>query len=139
MINGLYFAIAEKRTLIDGKKFEPLWPVDQKRQGRVINVFFNPFGRLELDTTLVSDPGNYGFSIVDPAGNAIPIKSVTARQRSVSVLADADVPTGSKLRYAFIGGATHEADLPETRTFAAPWEVREPAERESAALRHRIE
>lgn len=104
MISGLYFAIAEMRTLIDGKKFEPLWPVDHAVQGRCIDIYFNPFGRLVLDTSLVSNPGNYGFSLVKPDGSSYTITSVNVSQNRASVAASEAILPGSILRYAFIGG-----------------------------------
>ncbi|HHC4326370.1 TPA: hypothetical protein ACN74O_003140 [Klebsiella pneumoniae] len=103
---GAYMGIAIKRTIFDGIPFEPLWPISHIRQGRVINIKFNPVGKLVLDTSFVSDPGNFGFSIVDSDGAEIAITSVSVRFDTVSVVAASDVTDGAKLRYAFIGG-TH--------------------------------
>ncbi len=105
-IFGAYMGVAIKRTVFDGVKFQPLAPVDHLVQGRVLNVRFNPVGNLVFDTTIVSNPGNYGFSLVDSAGSDLPISSVTCNYQTVTIVASAAVPAGAKLRYGFIGGTT---------------------------------
>ncbi len=105
-IFGAYMGVAIKRTVFDGVKFQPLSPIDHLVQGRVLNVRFNPVGNLVFDTSIVSNPGNYGFSLVDSVGSDLAISSVTCNYQTVTVVASAVIPAGAKLRYGFIGGTT---------------------------------
>lgn len=104
-IQGLYISVMEKRALVDGKKAKPLMPVDHKRQGRAVTIWFNPVGRLAFDTSVVSDPGNYGFRLLHPDTRAvIPLTGVNLRFDSVSISTAGTIPAGAILQYAFHGG-----------------------------------
>lgn len=106
---GGYEGIAWKRWLFDGVKprhlraLEPSW-----LNGAVIVPFDVPAGRLVLDTTAVTNPGNYGFSIVDNAGAAVAISSVSlvGTDRVLIKHAGGALPSGSQLRYAWGTGLT---------------------------------
>lgn len=111
---GAYLGLAIKRAVFDGVEFAPLGVVDHVKQGKVINLKFKPAGKLVLDTALVTNPGNYGFSLVDGAGSPLAIASVSIRYDMVAIVATAPIPVGAKLRYAFIGGTTGQ--LPSRTT-----------------------
>lgn len=113
-IFGAYQGLAIKRTILDGVKFTPLQPIDHLVQGSLITTRFNPVGGLVLDTSIVSDPGNYGFSLVDSSGNALTISSVTCNYDTVTIAAASAVPAGAKLRYAFVGGTVNTNPGPTT-------------------------
>jgi hypothetical protein len=60
---GTYFGKALFHILTEGK-FSPLQPQSIVRTGRVITIKFNvQHPPLVLDTTLVTDPGDYGFEV----------------------------------------------------------------------------
>ena len=103
---GAYYGLVIKRVLIDGLTWQPLEPVGYLRQGRLATITFNvPAGGLVWDTTQVTNPGNYGFSLVDASGNALSMTTPPAITggNTVRITADATIPAGAKLRYGFIG------------------------------------
>jgi hypothetical protein len=101
-------ALAYKRVIIDGGDWKPLQPKSHIRQGNVCVVTFDvPSGPLVLDTTAVSNPGNYGFALVDSAGAALTISSVSQiGPDRIKIVAAASIPSGAKVRYAWGDGAT---------------------------------
>jgi len=113
-IFGAYQGLAIKRTILDGVKFTPLQPIDHLVQGNLITTRFNPVGGLVLDTSIISDPGNYGFSLVDSSGSSLSISSVVCNYDTVTIAAAATVPAGAKLRYAFVGGVANTNPGPTT-------------------------
>lgn len=109
-IHGLYISVMEKRALIDGKSAKPLMPIAHKRQGRAATTWFNPIGRLAFDTSIVSNPGDYGFRILHPTTReVIPLTSVVVRYDAVTVSTASDIPEGAILQYAFHGGTTGQS------------------------------
>lgn len=110
-IHGLYISVMEKRVLVDGKTdAKPLMPVDHKRQGRAATVWLNPVGRLKLDTSVVSDPGNYGFRLLHPDTlDVIPLTDVNVRYDALTISTADDIPAGAILQYAFHGGTTGQS------------------------------
>lgn len=109
-IQGLYISVMEKRALVDGKSAKPLMPIAHKRQGRAATTWFNPVGRLAFDTSIVSNPGDYGFRILHPTtGEVIPLTSVAVRYDAVTVSTASDIPAGAILQYAFHGGTTGQS------------------------------
>lgn len=111
---GAYLGLAIKRAVFDEVEFAALGVIDHTKQGKVVNLKFKPTGKLVFDTTMVTNPGNYGFSLVDSAGTTLSIASVSIRYDMVSIVATATIPAGAKLRYAFIGGTTGQ--LPSRTT-----------------------
>lgn len=101
---GGYEGIAWKRWLFDGikprhlKALDPVW-----LNGAIIVPFDVPVGPLTLDTTLVTNPGNYGFVIVDQAGAAVAITSVAllGSDRVLIKHSGGNLAAGSQLRYAW--------------------------------------
>ena len=101
---GAYFGLVYKRVEIDKAGWKPVKPLTMYRQGKVAMVTFNvPVGALVFDTVNVAQQANYGFTLVDSAGAALTISSVTLVQKdTVKVVAAADIPTGAKLRYGWL-------------------------------------
>lgn len=103
---GYRFGLAIEQEMLTGQKFEPLWSKDVSLQGGIANIWYEPVGKLVLDTSLVTDPGNYGVSAVDPSGNALTLTEVSVHLNRLRVRASGGIPSGSKLRLGFTGGTT---------------------------------
>jgi hypothetical protein len=104
---GEYFAKAYARIVLEGKTWEPLRPVAITRQGNVITAkFLVPKPPLVLDTQKVSNPGNYGFEVVDDSGATPTITSVAiAGPDTVQItLSAAKAGPNTRLRYAYTFG-----------------------------------
>lgn len=84
---GEYFAKAYLRTVLQGKAWEPVRPTSVTRANNVLTVKFAvPVPPLVLDTTLVTNPGNYGFRYTDGASTpAISSVVVTAPDTVIAV------------------------------------------------------
>jgi hypothetical protein len=101
---GEYFAKVYARVVIEGRRWEPLRPAAITRQGNVITAkFLVPKPPLVLDTTKVTNPGNYGFEFTDDSGAPPAITKVAlAGPDTVTVtLASAPVGKNQRLRYAY--------------------------------------
>jgi hypothetical protein len=108
---GAYHARSYEKAIIEGSGGSGLrvrstkvtavtgaWLVDVR--------IVDPVGSLVFDTSVVSDPGNYGTSVVDSTGAAIAQSSAPRITQSDTVrLTLASNPVGGKLRFGFIGGA----------------------------------
>ncbi|MET7247946.1 hypothetical protein ABZT49_31800 [Methylobacterium sp. EM32] len=101
---GAYYGIAIKRALFDGVKIKPLVPEASEINGTTVLLHFpSAVGSLVLDTTTCPNPGNYGFTAVDPNGGAITINSVgLVGQRTIALRTSGAVP-GSNIRAGWIG------------------------------------
>lgn len=99
---GEYFAKAYLKHVLDGKAWEPVRPTSVTRVGNVLTVRFAvPAPPLTLDTTLVTNPGNYGFRYLDSAGTpAITSVAVTAPDTVTITLAATPTGTNRRLTYA---------------------------------------
>lgn len=101
---GEYHAKAYAREILEGKAWEPLRPLAATRAGAVITIeLLVPSPPLVLDTTLVSDPGNYGFQFFDGSGAAPAISSVAVVDATHVAITLAAEPIGPNpiVRYAF--------------------------------------
>jgi hypothetical protein len=58
-ICGYRFGLAIEQEMLTGK-FEPLWSQDVSLQG-IANIWYDPVGKLVLDTSIVTDPGITGI------------------------------------------------------------------------------
>jgi hypothetical protein len=99
---GAYFAKAYQRVIVEGGTFEPLRPLDVTRAGNVLTVKFHvPVPPMVIDTTRVTDPGNYGFTYADSTSSASVASVAVSGPDTVTVTLSA-APTGAakKLRYA---------------------------------------
>ncbi len=102
---GEYFAKAYARIVIEGRRWEPVRPERVSIAGNVITAkFFVPVPPLVLDTQRVTDPGNYGFDVVDGSGARLLVSSVVLSGPDTVTITLASAPAGKpKLRYAFTG------------------------------------
>jgi len=100
---GEYFAKAYTRVVTEGRRWEPLRPVDVSLvDGTVVARFAVPKPPLVLDVTRVTNPGSYGFELVDASGSPVPIASVAVTAPdTVSITADPGTARPARLRYAF--------------------------------------
>lgn len=91
--------------IFKGERPEPMQPVAIIATGNAVQVRFNY--PVEIDTTWMSDPGNYGFQVFDDEGDEIDIDSVTKIQPDmVEIVCDAEIPSGSTLGYAIQPGGS---------------------------------
>jgi len=100
---GEYLAKAYAKTVFSGKAWEPLRPKTIARNGNVITVkYLVPKAPLVIDTQRVSDPGNYGFDLVDDSGATPAITGVSVSGPDTVTITLASAPTGAvkHLRYA---------------------------------------
>lgn len=102
---GEDYAKAYKRVVIDGERWEPLRPSAVTRDGAVITLkLLVPAPPLVLDTTLVTDPGSFGFEYFDASGTAIPkiVRVELAGPDTVTITLERE-PTGEnrRIRYAY--------------------------------------
>ena len=104
---GEDYAKVYRRVILEGKAWEPVRPKTVTRAGAVITVKMHvPVPPLALDTTRVSDPGNYGFEYVDDSTLPPEIASVavTGPDTVTVTLSKAPVAGATKsLRYAYTG------------------------------------
>ncbi len=101
---GEYVGYVMKRVLIDGVDWKPVHPLQHriKKTGNEWTVdvqFYAPAPPMVLDTKTVDDPGSFGFSIVTPEGEKLPIKSVKIVGKDVVRLVTTADPGKSSLRY----------------------------------------
>ncbi len=103
---GEDYAKAYRRVVLEGKRWEPLRPLAVTRDGAVITIKLAvPAPPIVLDTTLVADPGNYGFEYVDASASSPSIAKVEVTGPDTVAITLSAVPTGDDrhLRYAFTG------------------------------------
>lgn len=99
-----YFAKAYAETVMGGRPWEPLRPVAVARNGAVIDVRFHvPAPPLVLDTTAVTNPGNFGFEFTDASGAPPAIASVALVGADTVRVTLSAAPAGPnmRIRYAF--------------------------------------
>ena len=109
-----YYAKAFFQHVVQGSQWYPLYPTSIVRVGATITVSFaGRVGNLVLDTTAVSDPGNYGFEWSQTGGTARTISSVALGGSNTQVIitlsGDPGSPSAQRLRYAYTGTAGNSA------------------------------
>lgn len=103
---GEYYAKSWHRVLVEGEPWHPVSPRAVSREGAVITVDFHvPAPPLALDTTLVTDPGMYGFVFTDTSGATPTITNVAVVDEDTVAITLSAPPTGGnkRLRYAMTG------------------------------------
>jgi hypothetical protein len=103
---GEDYAKAYRRVVLEGKPWEPLRPIGVTREGAVITIkLVVPVPPIVLDTTLVSDPGNYGFEYTDGSASPPSIQRVEVTGPDTIAITLSAEPTGPdrRIRYAFTG------------------------------------
>ena len=103
---GEDYAKAYRKVVVEKGTWEPLRPISVTREGAVITVkMVVPSPPLVLDTTLVTDPGHFGFEYTDAAASSPKIKKVElAGDDTVKITLERE-PTADdrRIRYAFTG------------------------------------
>ena len=147
---GEDYAKAYRRVVLEGKRWEPLRPIATTRDGAVITVKFAvPAPPLVLDTSLVTDPGNYGFEYSDSSASSPAITKVEVTEPDTVVITLSAVPTGDDrhLRYAFTGikgarsgpqtgarGNLRDSDAARSRSRHRPLQLVRPLRRAGAVI-----
>jgi hypothetical protein len=105
---GAYYGVVYKRVVVDHQDWKPLSPSKVTASGSTVSAKFRvPKPPLVLDTIHVTNPGQYGFSLVTATGIEIGLRSVSVSSAdTVTIVARRPVPVGAKLRYAFKGGVS---------------------------------
>jgi hypothetical protein len=101
-----YYGKAYKQVIVDGGTWSPLKPATVTRSGAVITATFDvPTPPLVLDTTLVTDPGDFGFEFYDDSGTPPTITGVTLTGPDTVEITLSAEPVGAdeRLRYAYTG------------------------------------
>jgi hypothetical protein len=106
-----------KKIIVDGVEWKPIYVQDYTINANVLNLrFYVPVAPLVLDTTLVTDPGNYGFRLFDSTGNELTITSVTKpRPATIRITANVPIAAGMRLTYAINGAAATSGPINGTR------------------------
>jgi hypothetical protein len=107
-ILGEFYAKAYVSTIIEGRPWEPLRPVDVSISGKQVTIDYHvPAAPLVLDTSLVSNPGNYGYTYDDDSASPPTITQVSlagpARVRLTLSAAPEAAPGHRHLSYAYKG------------------------------------
>jgi hypothetical protein len=105
---GEDYAKAYRRTVVEGRAWEPLRPTAVSRAGAAITIkFVVPAPPLVIDETLVKNPGKNGFEFAQTGAPAPAIASVALTAADTVTITLAAEPTGSakRIRYAFTGTA----------------------------------
>ncbi len=106
---GEYFAKAYVKQVLGGRPWEPVRPKSVTRAANVITVkFIVPVPPLVLDTTLVTNPGDYGFRYTD-SGAAPAITNVAVSGPDTVVVTLASAPSGANGRLSYAQNAPSPA------------------------------
>ena len=115
---GMMMAKAAFQIVLEGKWWWPLMPETTRQIGDVIKIGYRvPYGPIVIDTSWVSDPGNYGFSYADSAGTTITGVEVTG-PAEISVRLSSAM-TGGMISYA-LPPAPAVPDVPGYGTQSGP-------------------
>lgn len=101
---GEYYAKAWNKVIVQGGVWSPLRPISQVLNGKNIDITFTGnVGDLVLDTTLVSNPGNYGFLYSDSTTSAT-ISSVNLIGSDKVRITLSNTPTGTNKKITYAPG-----------------------------------
>ncbi|PTX36972.1 hypothetical protein IQ03_05277 [Gemmobacter caeni] len=101
---GEYYGKVQYRTLVEGLDWRPVQVTGIVIDNDAIVLDYHaPVGALALDTTLVSDPGNYGFQMHLAGGVNIATVTQTG-DRQITLPCTGNVPSGALLSYAHYNG-----------------------------------
>ena len=103
---GEYYAKAYRTVVLEGKPWKPLMPQTVTISGAEITIKFHvPVPPLKLDTTTVTDPGNFGFQYSDDSSAPATIAKVSLKSSTEVLITLDQSPTGNKryLSYALEG------------------------------------
>lgn len=100
--HGMLAALSAMDILRHQKKPRGLLPTSARCHDREIIIDFSiPCPPLNLDTIAITNPGNYGFTVISPENRDI-AKQITIQENEVHILCD-DSPKGCRVRYAVNG------------------------------------
>jgi hypothetical protein len=103
---GEDYAKVYRRVILEGQAWEPVRPKTVTRAGAVVTVTMHvPAPPLVLDTTLVTEPGKFGFEWADDGPTTPTIASVALSGDDTVVVTLSAAPTAAhpRLRYAYTG------------------------------------
>lgn len=102
---GEYYAKVKNEVIDKGNEWLGLRPKRlTKVNARTVDIEFTvPIPPLVLDTDLVSNPGNYGFTIYNGGSTTISSVSLVGADK-VRIVANQDIPTDATITYAFDNG-----------------------------------
>lgn len=106
--NGGYHGVAAKRVMIDNIDWRPIFVEKSTIKGKVISLDFHvPSPPLVFDLHTVSDPGNYGFKVLDNNGNEVKITSVKIEKgKTIKITVAKNVMPGFYIWYGNNGSTT---------------------------------
>lgn len=115
---GEYFEKAVRKVVHEGRDWVPLSPKPFAQWTIGTNTisipFYVPIGPMAFDTTLVSDPGNKGFSYTDAAGRTITNVQITgANSDTILITLSGAIGSTALLDYAYSNG-TNSTSGPTT-------------------------
>lgn len=98
---GSMMAKAAYQIVVEGKWWWPLMPLTTTLSGDTITIEYQvPFGPIVLDTSVVSDPGNFGFNFSDSDKTTITGVAVTGNSEITITLSKAS--SGGMVSYALV-------------------------------------
>jgi hypothetical protein len=102
---GSMMAKAAYRIVVEGTWWWPLMPLTTTMSGDTITIEYRvPYGPIVLDTSVVSDPGNFGFNFSDSEGTSIRGVAVTGPSEITITLSKAS--SGGTISYALVTPST---------------------------------
>ncbi len=106
--NGANHAIAAKRISIDHKNWRSIYVKKVSYKGNDLFLEFHvPVPPLVLDKNLISNPGNYGFSVLNANEEEIRVKNVSlTNSYTVKITLDENVVAGQSIWYGKNGTTT---------------------------------
>ena len=100
--HGMLAALSAMDILKRQKNPRGLFPIKTECHDTEVIISFNvPCPPLNLDTTEVTNPGNYGFNVITPNNRDI-VKGVSIQDNQVHILCN-ESPNGCRVRYAVNG------------------------------------
>lgn len=101
---GAHIGYVMKKVLVDGVQWKPIHPLSHKIRKAddrwVVELNFSvPAPPLQMDSQTVSDPGQFGFSILDGKGKDLPVSSISVISPQTIKLIVPINPDGGKILY----------------------------------------
>lgn len=115
-VMGTMYAQAIHAVAFAGQRWRGCLPLSARRSGAVVRVTYDcAVGPIQLDTSVVSNPGNYGFEWYDSTASAT-VSSVAVVAPNAIDVTLSGVPTGASkaIRCAFTAVPDREAGGPVT-------------------------
>lgn len=95
--------VALKRMLIDGEKIKPIYIKNCNVQGKIVTLKYHvPVLPLVLDTSEISNPGNYGYKIMDGLREVNILSVEKSGPENIKIVSDENIE-GFDLYYGYNG------------------------------------